>query len=387
MNKVKYCALTTTAASLKSFVLPTLDRLQENGYIIHISCARDDAFGEEIRDKYVYFPLDIERGFNLRKTISNIFILYKYFKKNKFQMVEYGTENVALSASIAAKFARIPIRIYNHWGARYVGLSGFSRFLSIWIERLASLFSTDIRQVSHQNAKMCVKKHIYPASKVKVLGKGGTIGVDLNIFDPHDKEIYRNEICKSYNISRDSFIYGFVGRIQSDKGINELIEAFRVLNLKNKSVYLMLVGNIDKQNPIKKDNMDWAKKSEYVIFTGFQTETYKYMSAFDVLVHPTYREGFGMVLQEAAAVKTPIITTNIMGPGEFIKNEVTGLLVDSHNTEHLQKAMERLLINNDERVQFAEAGYDYVCKNFDREIMVKRIVSDREELRRKVELK
>lgn len=380
MRHIKYCALTTTAGSLKSFVIPAMEKLKVHNYDVTLSCANDETFKAEINGRFHYFPIDIERGFNLKKTINNIWVLYSFFKEQEFKCVEYGTENVALPASIAAFMARVPIRIYNHWGARYVGLSGVSRLASIWIERIAAFFSTDIRQVSKLNAEMCVKQHIYSAKKVKVLGKGGTIGVDFSKFDVRKKQDYRKTIMDRHSLPKEAFIFGFVGRIQRDKGINELIEAFRKIAAKDNNAFLILVGNIDNQNPIKPEEMEWAQMSDQVIFTGFSTEIPEYVSAFDVLVHPTYREGFGMVLQEAAAVKTPIITTNIMGPGEFIQNNKTGILVNSHDSQQLYSAMQKMQLNKALREKFAEKDYEFVRRYFERSVMLQGILDDREQL-------
>ena len=99
---IKYCALTTVSGSLRSFVIPSLENLKEHGYDITVSCKSDEEFQQEIQNQFHYFPLDIERGFNFKKTIENIFVLYKLFKTERFQMVEYGTENVSMSASVAA---------------------------------------------------------------------------------------------------------------------------------------------------------------------------------------------------------------------------------------------------------------------------------------------
>lgn len=383
MKEIKYCALTTLSESLKSFTIPAMDYLVENGYNVTLSCAMDESFKEDLKGRYSYFPLDIERGYNLKKTIKSIFVLYSFFRKERFNMIEYGTENVALCASIAGYFARIPIRIYNHWGARYVGLSGFSRILSIWIERLSALCSTDVRQVSPRNADLCIKQRLYPEIKVKVLGKGGTIGVDFKLFDCSQKQRYRKEIIDQLIIPDKAFIFGYVGRIQRDKGINELIQAFKIL-IEDIDAYLVLVGNIDNHNPIEEENMIWARSSKHVVFTGPVSDVYRYMSAFDVLVHPTYREGFGMVLQEAAAVKTPIITTDIIGPGEFIQNGVTGILIEPCNFEKLYNAMRYLYLDKAELIRFAENAYEYVLHHFERSLMVRRIYEDREMLRKNV---
>ena len=379
MNKqnIKYCALTTISNSLKSFVLPSLIELKKQGYEITVSCARDDNFAEMVKDEFTYFPLDISRGFHLSKTIKNIFVLWKFFRKEKFQMIEYGTENIALCASIAGFFARIPVRIYNHWGARYVGLSGFSRILSIWIERLAALFSTDVRQVSHKNAQMCVEDKIYSAKKVKVLGKGGTIGVDFSKFNFQKKGIYRKEILEQLNIPFDSKILGFIGRIQRDKGINELLTVFQKIYEEDNKLYLLLVGAMDSTNPVSVEKLEWAKKCTNVIFVGHVSDVHRYLSTFDIMVHPTYREGFGMVLQEAAALKVTIITTDIVGPGEYVLNNKTGVLVPAKNEHVLYKAIKELLENEEKCMLFAEQNYQYTLENFERSLMVERIIEDR----------
>lgn len=383
MKKIKYCALTTISSSMKSFMLPALYELKENGFEITVACAADDELAEQIKNDMRYFPLDISRGFNLKKTISNIFRLARFFRKEKFDVIEYGTENVSLCASVAGFLAGTPIRIYDHWGARYVGLTGISRFLSVWIERIAALFSTDIRQVSNLNSEMCVKQRIYPKRKVKVLGKGGTIGVDFNKFDCSKKEEYRKSVTESYSLSDNAIIFGYVGRIQRDKGINELLSAFKEIYRKDNNAFLILVGPIDTENPILEDNYNWAKACPNVIFTGYVSDIYRWMGAFDILVHPTYREGFGMVLQEAAAMKTPIITTDIMGPGEFINDEKTGILVNAKDSEDLKNAMIKMKEHKELRLEFAEKCYDYTKENFERSVMVKRILDDRKNLAEK----
>lgn len=383
-HRIKYCALTTTSNSLQSFMLPFLYSLKKYDYEITLSCANDMNFEQMIKNDFEFFPLDISRGFHLLKTIKNIFTLFIFFKKEKFQMIEYGTENVALCAALAGWLAGVPIRIYDHWGARFIGFTGLYRLVSIWIERLAAFFSTDIRQVSEGNAKMCIEQHLYPTRKVKVLGKGGTIGVDFLLFDIKKKETYRQEIFAHYNLPSNAFVFGFVGRIQKDKGVNELLEAFKIVSEKNDRSYLLLVGSFDQEQSIDKKNMDWAQKSSKVKFVGHVSDVYRYLSAFDVMVHPTYREGFGMVLQEAGALKVATITTNILGPAEFIKDKINGLLVEPANVEELYNGMIALLNDSEKREEFAQRNYIYTKTFFERNVMIARLIEDRNDLKKRL---
>lgn len=385
-EKITYAAVTTVEGSLRSFIIPALEQFDRNKYSIHLMCNMSEEFAKNYSDRYICTNIDFERGLHLRSTISAVFKIYKILKKIDCDIVEYGTENAAMCASIAAFFAGVPVRIYNHWGARYVGFSGTTRLVSKTIEFIAALFSTNVRQVSTLNMEMCIKDGIYSRKKAKVLGKGGTVGVDFAKFDLGSKEDYRTQIRTQYNIPENAFVYGFVGRIQRDKGIHELIDSFKKIYDADNNAVLMLVGNVDTKDPEDLERIKWAEECPNVIFTGRVFDVYRYMSAFDVMVHPTYREGFGMVLQEAAALKTPIITTDIMGPGEFINNGVTGVLVPSKNTEALYTAMCEAKADTDKLKLFADNNYDYTITNFERSVMVNRIVEDRIDLLKKKNL-
>ena len=380
MKKIKYGLLTTVESNMQSFVLPIVERLDKTNYEPVVMCSMSKEFEKEISIKYRCIPIGIKRGFHFCNLIKTIFELRIIFIREQFDMVQYGTENIAFCASIASWLAKVPIRIYEHWGARYVGYKGIMKFISKVIERTAAFFSTDVRQVSIKNMELCIEDHIYPKSKVKVLGKGGTVGVDFLKFDVHRKREYRDSVIKQYKIPENAFIFGFVGRIQKDKGINELLKSFKRINELYDNVYLLLIGAVDEMNPVNSQLMEWALSCKNVIFTGFVKETYKYMSAFDIMVHPTYREGFGMVLQEAGALKIPIITTDIMGPGEYICNKKTGILVPARDAKALQKAMCYLMNDAEQREILSNNNYEYTLKSFERSIMVTRILNDRIEL-------
>lgn len=375
---MKIAILTTIDASMTWFMLPMAYGLKSRGIDVTLICNMSDEFYDKYSVDFQCVKLDIERGFNLGKTIMNYFYLVKIFKKEKFDMIEYATDNVGLPAAIAGKHANIKIRLFDAWGILFVAYDGIKKLAAKIIEKTEIKYSTDIRQVSEKNLEFGMKSGLYKKnSRVKVLGKGGTIGVDLNRFDVKYKKIWNEEIREKYHIPQNAMLLGFVGRIQRDKGINELIEAYRKLYEEDSNIYLMLVGFIDTANPIKDDNMSWAKNCPNIIFTGRVANTEKYMSAFDMLVHPTYREGFGMVLQEAGAVKTPIITTNIIGPSEFITDGWNGVLVDSMNTESLYKGIKRNMNNLDKMSAMAEECYLFTKQYFDRIIMVERMINDR----------
>ena len=380
INRIKYCALTTISDTMETFVISCVEYLYNNGYDITLICNMSGEFISKQSKNFNYYSIDIERGFNLYKTVKSIFVLYKIFKKENFEIIQYGAENVSFCASIAGFMAKIPVRIYEHWGSRYIGMKGFSRIIVKLIERTIATFSTDVRQVSFENMNICIADNIYNSNKVKVNGKGGTIGVNLDLFNIDKKTDFNNDIRKRYSIENNVFIFGYVGTVRVDKGSNELLLAFKKLSENVKNIMLIMVGDIYDDDPIDPDLKRWADESDEVIFTGRVSDVYEYMASFNALVHPSYREGFGMVLQEASAFALPIITTNIPGPRELIIHNKTGLLVEKANFRDLFEKMMLLYNDIELRNRLGKNAYNQVVKHFDRKIKLQEILNDRNEL-------
>lgn len=140
----------------------------------------------------------------------------------------------------------------------------------------------------------------------------------------------------------------------------------------------MLVGMLDNTNPIDKTNMKIAQENDHIVLTGNVPPimVYHYMAMFDVLTHPTYREGFGKVLQEAMGVRLPIITTNVPGPSEVVENGISGLLVNVRDVNDLVKKMDLVYNNNELREQIAKGGRKRAERYFNRPIMLNNILLD-----------
>ncbi|HRW21445.1 MAG TPA: glycosyltransferase, partial [Bacteroidales bacterium] len=319
----KICFITTTSVTLKTFVLETAKYLYKSQlFDITFICSDDENFKEYLPDYINFIPISMKRGFDIQGIFS-VFKLYKVFKNSNFDLVQYSTPNASFYAGLSAKLAKVPIRLYCQWGIRYVGFKGARRWLFKTIEKLICQCSTDIRAVSKMNMRFSIEENLYSAEKVKILGEGGTIGVDLKVYDINLKNEYRSEIRQKYSI-KDEFVFGFVGRLSKDKGTNELLASFKNI-ASTSNVKLFVIGDMEADKSVSHDLLLWAKKSKQVIFTGHisQNELVKFYAAFDCYVHPTYREGFGMVLQEAAAMGNAIITTNIPGASEVMEENIS----------------------------------------------------------------
>lgn len=336
----KICFITTVSGTLKTFVLETAKYLYGNGeYDITFICDNDDKFADSLPDYIHFIPVSMSRGVNIRgfKAIKEF---KKIFKEQKFDIVQYSTPNASFYASIAAKRVKVPVRLYCQWGIRYAGFSGISRWLFKALEKLVCKNSTDIRAVSPMNKDFAIAEGLYNPSKVKVLGRGGTIGVELAKYRLEEKQKWRNYIREKYEISQ-ALVYGFAGRLSRDKGANELLTAFRNIAKNDSDVALFIVGPDETRKDIDAEILTWAKNSNQVFFTGRipNFDMPKYYAAMDVLVHPTYREGFGMVIQEAASMQVAVLTTKIPGASEVLENYSSCLLCDAQDADSLYKKM------------------------------------------------
>ena len=293
-------------------------------------------------------------------------------------MIYYTSPNVSLYASLAGVLAGVKVRLYSQCGLRYVSFTGIKRKIFWLVEKITCMLSTTIRAQSPLNMQYAVGEKLCKKEKISVVGIGGTTGVDLAQCDNFDHQKMKQDLREKYHIPQNAFLYGYVGRINADKGVNELIEAFSMIQKKYKDVYLVLIGMIDDANPIKQCNLESAKKNKHIVMTGnvSANKVYHYMAMLDVLTHPTYREGFGKVLQESMGVGIPIITTNVPGPSEVVEDNVSGILVNVKDSKDLAEKMELLYQDTYLKDTLATRGRKRAETYFDRPIMLNNILID-----------
>lgn len=374
----KICIITTVAGTLESFVVETAKYLHNKcGFDITLICNNDEKFAESLPEYIHYIPVPMSRGVDLSGIVS-VLKFYQVFKREKFDLIQYSTPNAACYASIASFFARVPIRLYAQWGIRYVGMSGMSRKIFKFIEKIVCRLSTHIRSVSPMNMQFAIDEGLYKKEKAKVVGNGGTIGVDMSDYDIAKKELWKNEIREKSNINENDFVFGFAGRISADKGCTELLTAFRNIAEAYENAKMLVVGPVEDDCGLPQELIDWANNSDRVVFTGRvpATDMKMYYSAMDVLIHPTYREGFGMVIQEAGALAVPVITTKIPGASEVMQDGVSCILVEPKNTAELQTAMADLLCNTDKVKKLGDGAYERTKNLYDRPIMLENLKKD-----------
>lgn len=374
----KICAITTIDMTLSSFVVDAMRALQQHEDVeVTLACSMSDDFYERHKDEFHCVNIPMCRGVNPLDIVKSTYAFYKLFKKEKFDYIQYATPNASLYASIAAKLVGVKKRVYCQWGIRYVGFQGRSRWLFKQLEKIICKLSTHVRSASQKNLDFAVSEGLYKAEKAGIIGNGGTIGVDNKQYDIAKKTELKASVLEQYPILNDKTVFGFVGRMDKDKGVNELFRAFFNVASNNPNMALLMIGPMDKADGINEALLKQAKESEQIIFSGYTKEVPKYMAAMDVLIHPSYREGFSMVIQQTMFMGVAILTTDIPGPSEVIEAGVSGLLVPARESVELTEKIEQLANDKVLRASLAEEGYFRASKLFNRQRMIELTVKDR----------
>lgn len=372
----KICFITTVPGTLQSFALPTAKNMHESGeFDVSFICADDGEVSRRFPGYIHYFPVNMKRGINLYG-IKATYEMYKIFKREKFDLVQYSTPNASLYASLASKLAKIPVRLYCQWGIVYVGFKGIKRKIFKTIEKTVCRLSTWIEPDSFGNLNFSRSEGLYGEKKSSVVWNGTSAGIDLERFDISQKDVWRREVRKKHGIPDTAFVFGFVGRITRDKGIDELFESFDEISNTKKDVYLITVGKREMDD----SDLEKAEANSHIIFTGGIDNPEMYYAAMDTFVLPSYREGMANSIMEAEAMGVPVIVTDIPGTVDAMSVGVTGLTVKKADVDTLRDAMNELYENDELRNQFASASRDFVKKNFERKELISRIIKDRKRL-------
>lgn len=383
INKM-ICIVTTIAGSIRAFYLDQIKAMLKAGIIPAIICAEAKSLKEEVPDEVKLYDVPFSRSISPFRDLVTLFQLYKIFRKNKFPLIQYSTPKAALISSIAAFFARVPIRIYIMWGLYYMGQKGLSRFIFKTFERVICLLSNHVLPISHEMVDFMEKEGLVKKSKCQVMLNGSACGIDVDKYEPQQWRDFRDKIRGEIGIPEDAVVIGTVARITGDKGINELVGAFRSLEAKFPNVFLLLVGESEEKDQLHAATEEIILKDNNIKAMGRQDNPLPYYAAMDIFCLPTYREGFGKVNLEAQAMEIPVVSTDVIGPRESIEDGVTGFLVEPRNSHSLEFPLEKLISDKSLRMKMGKAGRERVKKMFNSVDVINRIISHRIELLNKL---
>lgn len=351
--KDKLIRITTVPISLEKLLEGQLVFMQQYFKITAISADKEklEKLGKEIN--VPTYHVEMSRQITPFNDLKAVFELYRFLKAEKPSIVHTHTPKAGIVGMMAAYFANVPIRLHTVAGLPLMEANGIKRKVLNFVEILTYRFATKVYPNSKGLYDFIISEKFAPQKKLKIIGNGSSNGIDTSHFDPslfsvNDKESLRQR----YDIPLNAFVFIFVGRLVGDKGINELVAAFKKLSTQSPQVssspFLLLVGPLETElDPLKKETFDEIDNNENIISVGFQQDVRPFLAISDALVFPSYREGFPNVVMQAGAMGLPSIVSNINGCNEIVIEGENGIIVPSKDVDALQKAMS-LLLNDSE---------------------------------------
>ena len=302
---------------------------------------------ELLGDNISFISIQIDRKISIENDILALIKLWRLFREEKFDSVHSIMPKSGLLAMLAARFAGVPSRLHTFTGQVWANQKGFRRFALRILDKVLAMSATKVLADSHSQRLFLIENNVVNATKILVLAGGSIAGVNLNRFK-YDAEMH-NQIRLLKRIQINDIVFLFLGRLTLDKGLMDLSRAFAIAAKQDANIHLLVVGP-DEENLEMEFSILAQRFPGRVHRVGFTDCPENYMAAADVFCLPSYREGFGSVIIEAAAVGLPAIASRIYGVTDAIEDGVTGILHTPTSDHEIAEAM--LLLASDEALRY-----------------------------------
>lgn len=347
------CLVVSSEMTVKAFLKEHVIALSKRYDVTLIVNTDRNDFAEQNGLSIKVIPIAIVRAINPFADIMALFRLLILFHSHHFDLVHSVTPKAGLLAMLAGRMTGIPFRVHTFTGQVWATRHGFSRILLKCIDRLLASSATHLLADSFSQRQFILDQRITRADKLSVLADGSISGVDTEKFKPSDNA--RAETRKQLGLPNDSIVILFLGRLLRDKGVIDLASAFGNISAETSHPHLLLVGP-DEGELTEEIKHAAGKFADRISFIAYTDKPESYFAAADLFCLPSYREGFGSVIVEAAACGIPAIGSRIYGISDAIREEETGLLFQPGDITELAGAIARLVSHPELRCAMGKAA-------------------------------
>lgn len=376
---MKVFRITTSPMALKHLLRGQLSYMRSKGVdIVMISSDGKDLKETISHENCRHISIPLTRKITPLTDLLATLLLIRLILKEKPDIIHSHTPKAGIVGMLAGYLTRIPIRIHTVAGLPLMEAQGFKKMILNLVETFTYTLATKVYPNSKGLQTYILSKKLTSFSKLKVIGNGSSNGISTEYFDPKKIPIKeRLKIRNQLGINKSDFVFIFVGRIVSHKGINELVKAFDQIYKSNDSVKLLLVGPFESDlDPLSKESIYCIENNPHIISTGYQDNVRSLYAISDVLVFPSYREGFPNVVLQAGAMGLPSIVTDINGCNEIIKDGYNGLIISKKNSFELESAMIRIMKSKDLRVMLSKNARPNISRKYDQSIFWKLLLKE-----------
>lgn len=374
--RYKVAVLVTTTFTIRAFYRLPLYGFKEAGIDVTVISAADGELGD-IPPGVRFAPCGLTRTSTPLRDLNALWQLYRHFRAERYDLIQYSTPKASLLGSIAACAARIPTRLYLNWGLYYEGKTGWKRRVFQWIEWITSKCSTQVIPNSQASLDTLVADRIVRREKCTVIRHGSPCGIDLNRFNADEYAPQHDDIRASFELPSDAIVLGVLGRLTGDKGLHEIVGAFCTLAERHPNLYMLIVGMEEEKDRLREETSRQIREHPRIKHFGWRWQIVPFYAAIDIFCLPSYREGLPQSVLEAQAMGKPVVCSDIAPCREAIEEEVTGLLAEVRSTQALIPPLERLISDAALRERFGAAARERIRQRFRSEDVLRDLVDHR----------
>lgn len=358
----------TVPESLR-FLEGQINYVRQSGYDIHIITSPGSLL-DDFANKHniIAYGIEMPRKITPFNDLIAVWKIWKVLRKVQPDIVHSHTPKGGLLGMISAWLARIPARIYHARGLPFEGSTGKKRSLLKVTERISCTLAHRVFCNSQSNLDVMVAEGLCSSDKITLLHNGSSNGVDAtDLFKPFASDDVRIQTRTKLNLPLGATVIGFVGRVVHDKGIDELIEAWKSLREQYLDTRLLFVGRFEDQDVVLPETRQVINTDERIHFADFVTNKSDMpilYAAIDILVLPSHREGLPNVILEAGGMRLPVVSTFASGCRDAVVDGETGLLVPVNDAHALEKALQQYIADPNMRTKHGETGRKRMLADF-----------------------
>lgn len=366
----KRIVVVTTVPETLSTILNGQPRYLDRFFEVHLVTSPSSVLTAVAeRESVPVHAVSMRRGISPLRDLRSVYMLYRVLRRVRPDVVHSYTPKAGLVAALAGWMARVPVRIHTFTGLLFPSARGLARFLFLQVDRVICACVTHAIPEGN-GVRRDLERARVTGKPLNVIGFGNIAGVDTSYFQRrgYEKVVgYENRGPVSA-----CFVFVYVGRLNSDKGISELVAAFDDIG---EEALLLLIGAVDESAPVDDQTMERIRTHERIEWIGFQEDIRPALCMADVLVLPSYREGFPNVLLQAGAMELPVIATDVNGSNEIIEEGFNGWLVPARSVAALADAMRAaLFLDISERKAMGQRARARVKERFERDAYQRRLL-------------
>lgn len=317
-----------------------------------------------------WIDINLTRRINILSDIRSLLALCRTYRRLKPDIVHSIMPKAGLLAAIAGFVCRVPVRIHTFTGQIWATQNGPARIFYYWIDKLINSLNTIcLTDSPSQSAFLLIEGISAGEAPLPVLSKGSLSGVDMERFNATLLREPAAALRFQLGLRPDDFVFAYIARKSHDKGATDILRAFAVVKNQFSNARLLYVGPDESSGELERLRKTAPHLFDKVVDVGQVKNQEVYLAASDVLCLPSYREGFGSIVIDAAALGVPTIGSRISGLVDSVEDGVTGELFRCSDIDALTQVMSKFLRNPDKTKYMGARASSRVASYFTADLL------------------